>query len=51
MWGILRGDRLGDTIYPVVAFGSDGEMLARLTDYTRSIGTEEPASMAAATVA
>ncbi len=28
--------------------GSDGEMLARLTDYTRSIGTEEPASMAAA---
>jgi cytochrome c-type biogenesis protein CcmH len=28
--------------------GSDDEMLARLTDYTRSIGTEEPASMAAA---
>ena len=28
--------------------GSDGEMLARLTDYTRSIGTEEPASTAAA---
>jgi cytochrome c-type biogenesis protein CcmH len=27
--------------------GSDGEMLARLTDYARSIGTEEPASMAA----
>ena len=28
--------------------GSDGEMLARLTDYARSIGTEESASMAAA---
>ena len=28
--------------------GSNGEMLARLTDYARSIGTEEPASMAAA---
>src|SRR5262245_16191665 len=28
--------------------GSDGEMLARLKDYTRSIGTEEPASMAEA---
>ncbi len=28
--------------------GSNGEMLARLEDYTRSIGTEEPASMAAA---
>jgi cytochrome c-type biogenesis protein CcmH len=28
--------------------GSDGEMLARLTDYTRSIGTEEQASTAAA---
>ncbi len=28
--------------------GSDGEMLARLKDYTRSIGTEKPASMAAA---
>ena len=28
--------------------GSDGEMLARLKDYTRSIGTEEPVSMAAA---
>jgi len=27
---------------------SEGEMLARLKDYTRSIGTEEPASMAAA---
>jgi cytochrome c-type biogenesis protein CcmH len=26
---------------------SNGEMLARLADYTRSIGTEEPASMAA----
>lgn len=28
--------------------GSDGEMLARLTDYTRSIRAEEPASVAAA---
>jgi cytochrome c-type biogenesis protein CcmH len=28
--------------------GSNGEMLARLIDYTRSIETEEPASMAAA---
>jgi cytochrome c-type biogenesis protein CcmH len=28
--------------------GSNGEMLARLEDYTRSIGTEEPASVAAA---
>jgi cytochrome c-type biogenesis protein CcmH len=28
--------------------GSDGEMLARLENYTRSIGAEEPASMAAA---
>ena len=28
--------------------GSDGETLARLKDYTRSIGTEEPASVAAA---
>jgi tetratricopeptide (TPR) repeat protein len=28
--------------------GSDGEMLARLTDYARSIGTEESASRAAA---
>ena len=28
--------------------GSDGEMLAHLKDYTRSIGTEQPASMAAA---
>jgi tetratricopeptide (TPR) repeat protein len=27
--------------------GSDGEMLARLEDYTRSIGTKEPASIAA----
>ena len=36
---------------PPEATGSgdtDGEMLARLKDYTRSIGTEEPASMAAA---
>jgi len=28
--------------------GPDGEMLARLEDYARSIGTEQPASMAAA---
>ena len=36
---------------PPEATGSgdtDGEMLARLKDYTRSIGTKEPASMAAA---
>ena len=39
----------GDTIsFSLSRSGSDGEMLARLTDYTRSIGTEEPASMAAA---
>jgi cytochrome c-type biogenesis protein CcmH len=38
----------GDTIsLSLSRSGSDGEMLARLTDYTRSIGTEEPASMAA----
>ena len=29
-------------------FGSNGELLARLIDYTRSIETEQPASMAAA---
>ena len=28
--------------------GPDGEMLARLTDYARSIGTEQPSSMTAA---
>jgi tetratricopeptide (TPR) repeat protein len=28
--------------------GSNGEMLTRLTDYARSIGTEQPASLAAA---
>jgi len=39
----------GDTIsFSLSRSGSNGEMLARLTDYTRSIGTEEPASMAAA---
>jgi cytochrome c-type biogenesis protein CcmH/NrfG len=39
----------GDTIsFSRSRSGSDDEMLARLTDYTRSIGTEEPASMAAA---
>jgi cytochrome c-type biogenesis protein CcmH len=35
----------GDTIS---LSGTDSEMLARLTDYARSIGTEEPASLAAA---
>jgi cytochrome c-type biogenesis protein CcmH/NrfG len=39
----------GDTISSSLSrSGSDGEMLARLTDYTRSIRTEEPASKAAA---
>jgi cytochrome c-type biogenesis protein CcmH len=39
----------GDTMsFSLSRSGSNGEMLARLTDYTRSIGTEEPASMAAA---
>ncbi len=39
----------GDTIsLSLSRSGSDGEMLARLRDYTRFIGTEEPASMAAA---
>jgi tetratricopeptide (TPR) repeat protein len=39
----------GDTIsFSRSRSGSDGEMLARLKDYTRSIGTEEPASMAVA---
>lgn len=39
----------GDTIsLSLSRSGSNGEMLARLTDYTRSIGTEKPASMAAA---
>jgi cytochrome c-type biogenesis protein CcmH len=39
----------GDTIpFSLPRSASNGEMLARLTDYTRSIGTEEPASMAAA---
>ncbi len=39
------GDRIS---FSLSRSGSNGEMLARLTDYTRSIGTEEPASMAAA---
>jgi tetratricopeptide (TPR) repeat protein len=39
------GDTISDSQSPS---GSDGEMLERLTDYTRSIGTEEPASTAAA---
>ena len=39
----------GDTIsLSLSRSGSNGEMLARLIDYTRSIETEEPASMAAA---
>jgi len=38
----------GDTNSSPPSSGSDGETLARLTDYTRSIATEEPASMAAA---
>ena len=39
----------GDTISSSLSrSGADGEMLARLTDYTRSIRTEEPASKAAA---
>jgi cytochrome c-type biogenesis protein CcmH len=38
----------GDTISSSLSrFGSNDEMLARLTDYTRSIETEEPASAAA----
>ena len=39
----------GDTISSSLSrSGSNGEMLARLTDYARSIETDEPASMAAA---
>jgi len=39
----------GDTIsFSLSRSGSNGEMLARLKDYTRSTGTEEPASMPAA---
>lgn len=39
----------GDTLsFSLSRSGSNGEMLERLTDYTRSVGTEEPASMAAA---
>ena len=45
--GSSRGDRLGGHDLASHS-GSNGEMLARLKDYTRSIGTEEPASMAAA---
>lgn len=38
----------GDTTsFSLSRSGSNPEMLARLTDYTRSIGTEEPASTAA----
>jgi tetratricopeptide (TPR) repeat protein len=36
----------GDTIASSSLSGSNDEMLARLTDYARSIGTEEPTSMA-----
>ena len=39
----------GDAIsFSLSRSGSNGEMLARLTDYARSIETDEPASMAAA---
>ena len=39
----------GNTIsFSLSHSGSNGEMLARLNDYTRSIETDEPASMAAA---
>ena len=39
----------GDTVsFSLSHSRSDGEMLASLKDYARSIGTEEPASMAAA---
>jgi len=39
----------GDTFsFSLSRSGSNGEMLARLEDYTRSIGTEQPASVAAA---
>jgi cytochrome c-type biogenesis protein CcmH len=37
----------GDTNFSVPGSGSDGEMLASLTDYTRSIGAEEPAHTSA----
>jgi cytochrome c-type biogenesis protein CcmH len=38
----------GDTSsFSLSGSGSDGELLARIEDYTRSIGAEEPASMAA----
>lgn len=40
--------RSGNTTFSPARSGSNGEMLARLTDYTRSIGIKEPASMAAA---
>lgn len=36
--------RSAETNFSVPGSGSDGEMLASLTDYTRSIGAEEPAS-------
>jgi cytochrome c-type biogenesis protein CcmH len=39
---------VGDPPEATGAGDTDGEMLARLKDYTRSIGTKEPASMAAA---
>jgi cytochrome c-type biogenesis protein CcmH len=39
---------VGDAPEATGSGDSDGEMLARLKDYTRSIGTKEPASIAAA---
>ena len=48
--GVSRGHRLRghDLILAVALLGRMAKCLTRLTDYTRSIGTEEPASMAAA---
>ena len=46
--GSSRGGRLSGPISLAARSGSDGEMLASLTDYTRSIGAEAPASMPAA---
>ena len=45
VWSAPEATRSGETI----SFsGPDGEMLTRLTDYARSIGTEQPSSMTAA---
>jgi cytochrome c-type biogenesis protein CcmH/NrfG len=49
VWDAPEATGLEDTISDSQSpSGSDGEMLAGLTDYTRSIATEEPASTAAA---